>query len=86
MSALVKTRIEPGLKAEAEATLQTLGLDLSTGIRVFLTQVVLRGGLPFEVSLASPNSTTLKAIADSYAGRVQPTASVDALFDEIAKD
>lgn len=86
MNVMVKARVEPTLKADAEATLMALGMDLSAGIRVFLTQVVLRGGLPFEVSLPTPNARTLAAIGDSFAGRVQSSDSVDALFDEAAKD
>lgn len=85
MNASIKTRIEPELKDQAEATLNALGLDLSSGIRLFLTQVVLMQGLPFPVALPTPNRTTRKAIAASYAGRTQRVASVDALFDEDAE-
>lgn len=86
MNTSIKTRIEPELKQQAEATLNALGLDLSSGIRLFLRQVVLNQGLPFAVTLPSPNAATQKAIADSYAGRVRRASSVDALFEEIGKD
>ncbi|WP_297834795.1 type II toxin-antitoxin system RelB/DinJ family antitoxin [Thermomonas sp.] len=85
MNASIKTRIEPDLKDQAEATLNALGLDLSSGIRLFLRQVVLTQGLPFPLTLPSPNRATQQAIADSYAGRVQHAASVDALFDDALK-
>lgn len=86
MNTSIKTRIEPELKQRAEATLNALGLDLSSGIRLFLRQVVLNQGLPFAVTLPSSNAVTQKAIADSYAGRVRRASSVDALFEEIGKD
>lgn len=85
MNASIKTRIEPELKDQAEATLSALGLDLSSGIRLFLKQVVLTQGLPFPVTLPTPNAATQKAIADSYAGRTRRVSSVKALFDEAAK-
>lgn len=85
VNASIKTRIEPELKDQAEATLNALGLDLSSGIRLFLKQVVLTQGLPFAVTLPAPNALTQKAIADSYSGRTRRAASVQALFDEAAK-
>jgi DNA-damage-inducible protein J len=69
--ATIKTQIPADLKAEAEKTLRELGLDLTTGIRMFLAQVVQQGGIPFPVKLyTQPNAKTLKAIEDSYAGRM----------------
>ncbi|MBS0438420.1 MAG: type II toxin-antitoxin system RelB/DinJ family antitoxin [Proteobacteria bacterium] len=85
MNASIKTRIEPDLKDQAEATLNALGLDLSSGIRLFLTQVVLTQGLPFQVALPSPNAATQKAISDSYAGRLQRVSSVKSLFKNTGK-
>lgn len=69
--ATIKTQLPAELKAEAEKTLRELGLDLTTGIRMFLAQVVQQGGIPFPVKLyTQPNAKTLKAIEDSYAGRM----------------
>ena len=70
--ATVKTQIPAELKAEAEKTLRELGLDLTSGIRMVLAQVVQQGGIPFPVKLyRQPNAKTLKAIEDSYAGRME---------------
>lgn len=38
MNTSIKTRIESELKHQAKATLNALGLDLSSGIRLFLKQ------------------------------------------------
>lgn len=47
----VYTRIEPALKANAERILSALGLTPSEAITIFLNQVVLQKGLPFEVKI-----------------------------------
>jgi DNA-damage-inducible protein J len=38
------------LKAKAQLVLADLGLDMSTAINVFLSQVVHRQAIPFEIS------------------------------------
>jgi addiction module RelB/DinJ family antitoxin len=47
--AVVRARIDPELKAQAAAVLKANDLELSDAIRLFLRQVVRRGGLPFSV-------------------------------------
>ncbi len=46
---VVRARIDAGLKAQAAQILGANGLELSDAIRLFLRQVVRRGGLPFAV-------------------------------------
>lgn len=79
----VKAQVDVNLKSSAETTLRALGLDMTSAIRMFLNQVVLRGAIPFEVALPQFNRTTLAAIADSYAGRIEEQGSVDQLFDSV---
>jgi len=47
-------RVEPELKIKAETILARLGLSSSDAVNVFLSQVVLKEGLPFEVALPRP--------------------------------
>jgi addiction module RelB/DinJ family antitoxin len=47
--AVVRARIDVELKAQAAAVLKANDLALSDAIRLFLRQVVRRGGLPFAV-------------------------------------
>jgi DNA-damage-inducible protein J len=86
-TAIVKAQIDAKLKREAESTLKALGLDMTAGIRMFLSQVVLRGGIPFEISIPKTDlgQETLAAIADSYAGKTKKAASVDELFGGAGK-
>lgn len=49
MNTTLQTRIDAKLKKEAKRTLEAMGLDLSTGIKLFLTQVVRTQSIPFEL-------------------------------------
>ena len=59
--------------------------DLSAPSRCSCVKVVMRQALPFEVKMIEHNAVTLKAIEDSYTGRVYNAPSVDALFDEASR-
>ena len=61
----VHTRIEPDLKQDVERILAESGHTVSGATRLFLRQVVLCNGLPFDVR--TPNATTLEALAESRA-------------------
>ena len=45
------TRVYPETKEQAEAILNQLGIPMSNAIGIFLKQVVMHRGLPFEVKL-----------------------------------
>lgn len=65
-SAMVRARIEPGLRDKAEKVFQKLGLTTTQAITLFYKQVELRNGLPFD--LAIPNRTTRRTFDDTDAG------------------
>ncbi len=84
MTTTIQVRTEEELKNGSEQVLIALGMDLSVAIRMFLNQVVLRGGLPFEVVLPQPNATTLKAISDSYDRKnIRHASSVSAMLEAL---
>ena len=58
----ITARVEPKLKARAARVLATVGVTTTDAITMFLRQVVLRNGLPFEVRV--PNAETRKAIEE----------------------
>jgi len=66
-SAMVRARIQPRLKANAEKVFNNLGLSATQAITLFYRQVELRKGLPFGVVV--PNRTTSRTLADTDAGR-----------------
>jgi len=47
-------RVEPELKEKADAILARLGMSPSDAVNIFLSQVVLKEGLPFEVRIPRP--------------------------------
>nr|CRH04350.1 Addiction module antitoxin, RelB/DinJ family [Candidatus Magnetococcus massalia] len=57
---MIRARMEPDLKHEAEAVLSLLGLSPTEAITLFYKQVTLQNGLPFEVKI--PNAETREAM------------------------
>ncbi len=52
MNTTLQTRIDAKLKKDASKALKSMGLDLSTGVKLFLTQVVRTQSIPFELFTA----------------------------------
>lgn len=57
----IYVRVEPNIKEEAEIVLEQLGIPMSNAVSIFLRQVVMQNGLPFDVKI--PSSRPI-AIAD----------------------
>ncbi|TAM49064.1 MAG: type II toxin-antitoxin system RelB/DinJ family antitoxin [Paraburkholderia sp.] len=78
----VRARIEPELKEDATRVLAENGLTISDAVRLFLRQVVMTRGLPFDVRV--PNETTLRALreSDELSGRTRHRSTKE-LFDEL---
>lgn len=66
-TAMITTRVDPLLKSDAEKVLHKLGISTTEAINLFLSQVKLRKGLPFDVRI--PNKTTLRAMKDAEEGK-----------------
>ena len=75
----IRSRIEPELKEEAQDVLNRVGLNISDAIRLFLRQVIVAKGLPFEVR-EIPNATTQAAILEARQVRARYGTAKD-LFD-----
>jgi DNA-damage-inducible protein J len=58
----ITARVEPKLKASAGRVLTKIGVSTSDAITMFLRQVVLRRGMPFDVRV--PNAETKRAIEE----------------------
>jgi len=52
MTTTVQIRIDEKMKREATKTLKAMGLDMSTGVKLFLAQVVNTKSIPFPVMSA----------------------------------
>lgn len=55
----VRARVDEELKRESEEILLALGLTTAEAIRIFLHQVRLNKGLPFDLRLSEDNSDIL---------------------------
>ena len=62
-SEMIRARVEPALKHEAEAVLDKLGMTPTEAITLFYKQVTLYRGLPFPVRI--PNAATRKALQEA---------------------
>lgn len=62
---IISVKIDSELKAEVEVILRDLGLTIEEAIRIFLHQVVLYGGIPFEIKLASVKSSIMEAVEEA---------------------
>ena len=58
----ITARVEPKLKASAGRVLTKIGVSTSDAITIFLRQVVMRQGMPFDVAV--PNAQTSRAIEE----------------------
>jgi len=81
---VIHMRVEPDMKNEADFILGRLGMTTTDAINIFLNQVILRGGLPFEVRLPVPNETTRQAMYDAENNiNLRRFNTADAMFKEL---
>lgn len=79
---VINARVEPKLKSSAEKIFKSLGMSTTDAISIFLSQVVLNKGLPFEVKI--PNKETRAAIAEVRSGKGKRFTSSKDLMNEIS--
>ena len=63
-NANIYARVEPDDKSQAEAILSQLGIPMSNAIGMFLKQIILHRGMPFNVTLPSPQPLDISLITD----------------------
>ncbi len=78
-TAVIQTRIDPAIKQHAQAILKKLNISMSEAISMYLSQITLHNGIPFELKI--PSDTTAKTLMDADNGKGLHTVnSVDDLF------
>ena len=65
LTSAINVMVDSEVKEEATIILKDLGLSMSSGINLFLRQVIKRDGLPFEVVNYTPNNDTLFALKEA---------------------
>jgi DNA-damage-inducible protein J len=89
-------RVEPSVKEQAEEVLEQLGIPMSNAVGMFLRQIVLQRGIPFEMKLPANapiafgaltkeqfDTEINKGLSDIKAGRVH---SADSVEEEMKRD
>lgn len=77
----IEINTDEQLIKEASKIFKELGLDLSTGIDIYLKQVVDKRGIPFEVTLEANDSEL--GLEDLKNNRTESFDSLDDLIDEV---
>ena len=81
-TAIIQARIDPEVKNNAQNILSKLNITMSEAISIFLTQVSLNRGIPFDVKI--PNDLTSDTLLKSEnEEEVHKVSSVDELFQEL---
>lgn len=81
-TAIIQARIDPEVKNKAQNVLKKLNISMSEAISMFLTQVTLKRGIPFEIKI--PNEVTAETLKKSEKGEeLHKVSNVDKLFREL---
>ena len=82
----ITARVEPKLKASAGRVLAKIGVSTSDAITIFLRQIVMRQGMPFDVAV--PNARTRRAIEElenpAKRTKLETFATTEEMFADIA--
>ena len=57
-------RVEPEVKEQAEQVLEQLGIPMSNAIGLFLRQVILQRGIPFDMKLPKSNPLVIGSLSE----------------------
>ena len=78
----VRATVESKLKADAEAVLEKIGLTTSQAITIYLKQITLYKGIPFEVKI--PNKATLNSLEEARRKKnLKSFKTTDELFENL---
>jgi DNA-damage-inducible protein J len=81
-TATIQTRVDPVIKNNAQMILKKLNISMSEAISMYLSQITLHNGIPFEIKI--PNEITAKVLNDTENGKnIHRVNSVDELFQEL---
>lgn len=81
-TAMIRARTNPELKKNVEEIFHKLGINMTQAVNMFLHQVEIHNGLPFEVAL--PNKTTLQTFKDTDNGKnLHRCENIEDMFQEL---
>ena len=62
MTSAINVQVNSKTKEDATKVLKNLGLSMSSAIEIFLNQVILNDGIPFEVTNRKPSRSLRRAL------------------------
>jgi DNA-damage-inducible protein J len=78
----IQTRVDPKIKKSAQNILNTLNISMSEAISMYLSQIILHKGIPFEIKI--PNRITAQTLKKSEEGKeLHKVSNVDELFEAL---
>ena len=78
----IQTRVDPVVKHNAQMILKKLNISMSEAISMYLSQITLHKGIPFELRI--PNEITAKTLKNAENGdELHKVDSVEELFQEL---
>lgn len=83
LSQKVRTNVylDATAKEKAQEIFKTYGLGLSEAFNIFLSQVALEKGIPFQIKI--PNDETLQALKDAKEGKNMENVDFEQLKKEM---
>lgn len=81
MTKTYSVRLDEKIHSDAQKVFDDLGMDFSTGIEIYLKQVIRTNGIPFELSNRS--SSLDRSLHELQNGNYKSFNSVDELVDDL---
>lgn len=81
MTKTYSLRLDEKTHSDAQKVFDNLGMDFSTGIKIYLKQVIKTDGIPFELSNRS--SSLDRSLKELKNGNYKSFNSVDDLFNDL---
>ena len=69
----VSIRMDSDVKTKAQELFDSIGLDMTTAVNMFLRQSIRQNGMPFEPAPEVPNAETIEAIEEVQRMKENPS-------------
>lgn len=79
-------RVDESLKKQSAELFSYLGIDMSSAVNMFLRQCVMRGGIPFDVTVPRYKPEVIEAMEEAKLLSRDPKAKRYSSFSEALED
>ncbi len=73
-TAKINVAVDERTKQEVEVLLEEMGLTMTSAINIYLKRILMEQGIPFDVSVKVPNTTTIAAMDEYEEMKKNPAA------------